>query len=85
MLKSGSSYVSQSELILTFGLGANTKADSIEIHWPSGQADKLSKISADQTITAQEGKGVTSVRAYEKKTTPSNRMQAKSNRTTIAR
>jgi hypothetical protein len=85
MLKSGSSYVSQSELILTFGLGANTKANSIEIQWPSGQADKLANIGANQTITVQEGKGVTSARAYEKQTTPSNHIQAKSNKTTIAR
>ena len=31
MLRSGSSYLSQSELVLTFGLGAQTKADTIEI------------------------------------------------------
>jgi enediyne biosynthesis protein E4 len=66
MLKSGSSYLSQSELVLTFGLGASTKADAIEIQWPSGQTDKLSNTAADQTITVQEGKGVVSSRAYEK-------------------
>jgi hypothetical protein len=66
MLKSGSSYLSQSELVLTFGLGANTKADAIEIQWPSGHTEKLSGIPADQTITVEEGKGVIASRAYEK-------------------
>jgi hypothetical protein len=64
MLRSGSSYLAQSELVLTFGLGAQTKADSIEIQWPSGQIDKLSNINAGQTITVQEGKGVIATRPY---------------------
>jgi hypothetical protein len=66
MLRSGSSYLSQSELVLTFGLDNATKADAIEIQWPSGQVDKLSSIAADQTLTVQEGKGVISNRAYGK-------------------
>src|ERR1017187_10267212 len=64
MLRSGSSYLSQSELVLTFGLGAQTKADSIEIEWPSGQVDKLSNVNAGQTATVQEGKGIVGARAY---------------------
>ena len=55
---SGSSYLSQSELVLTFGLAEKTKADSIEVQWPSGQVDKLSNLPAGQTITIQEGKGI---------------------------
>ena len=66
MVHSGSSYLSQSELMLTFGLGDRTKADSIEVQWPSGQADKLSKVSAGQTITIQEGKGVVANQPYGK-------------------
>jgi enediyne biosynthesis protein E4 len=64
MLRSGSSYLAQSELVLTFGLGAQTKADSVEIQWPSGQVDKLSNVNAGQTVTVQEGKGITSARPY---------------------
>jgi len=64
MLRSGSSYLSQSELVLTFGLGTHTKADAIEIQWPSGQVDKLSNINAGQTVTVQEGKGITGKRPY---------------------
>jgi hypothetical protein len=66
MLRSGSSYLAQSELVLTFGLGSLTKADSIEIQWPSGQVDKLSNIDASQTVTVQEGKGVIAKRPYGK-------------------
>ncbi len=66
MLRSGSSYLAQSELVLTFGLGRQTKADSVEIQWPSGQLDKLSNISAGQTITVQESKGVIASQKYGK-------------------
>jgi enediyne biosynthesis protein E4 len=63
---SGSSYLSQSELTLTFGLGDKTKADAIEVQWPSGQLDKLSNIPAGQTITIQEGKGILANKPYGK-------------------
>jgi len=66
MLRSGSSYLSSSELILTFGLGLRDKADTIEIRWPSGQIDRLSNVAAGQTITVTEGKGQTSFRPYAK-------------------
>ncbi len=64
MLHSGSSYLAQSELVLTFGLAQHAKADAIEIQWPSGQFDKLSNVDAGQTVTVQEGKGITGSRAY---------------------
>ena len=67
MMKSGSSYLSQSELVLTFGLGSNSKADRVEIQWPSGQVDRLTNINTGQTITIQEAKGVVASRAYVKK------------------
>ena len=66
MLRSGSSYLSSSELILTFGLAQRDKADTIEIRWPSGQVDHLSAVAAGQTITVTEGKGQTSARPYTK-------------------
>ena len=66
MLRSGSSYLSQSELVLTFGLGSAAKADTVEVQWPSGQVDKLSNIKAEQTVTIEEGKGVVTNRAYGK-------------------
>ncbi|HVO80462.1 MAG TPA: CRTAC1 family protein [Terriglobales bacterium] len=66
MMRSGSSYLSQSELVLTFGLGSAAKADSIEVQWPSGQVDKLTNVDAGQTITLQEAKGVIAARPYTK-------------------
>jgi enediyne biosynthesis protein E4 len=64
MMRSGSSYLSASELVLTFGLAHREKADDIEIDWPSGQVDKLSNVAAGQTITVTEGNGVTASRNY---------------------
>jgi enediyne biosynthesis protein E4 len=63
-LRSGSSYLSASELILTFGLGQNSQTDVLEIRWPSGQIDKLTNIPAGQTITITESKGITNNHYY---------------------
>src|SRR5206468_9792061 len=46
MLRSGSSYLSQSERVLTFGLGNRTQADAVEIRWPSGQVDRMGNVKA---------------------------------------
>jgi len=64
MLRSGSSYLSASELVLTYGLAQHDRADSVEIQWPSGQVEKLSNVAAGQTITVTERKGITSSRKY---------------------
>jgi hypothetical protein len=64
MVKTGSSYASQSELPLTFGLGIPQAGGTVgvEIVWPSGQKDSLSKIGVNQFITVKEGSGITSAR-----------------------
>jgi len=67
MLRSGSSYLSASELVLTFGLSHNEKADAVEIRWPSGEVQRLSNARAGQTVTVTEGKGISASRAFEKK------------------
>ena len=59
-VKSGSSYCSQSELPLTFGLGKADKVSSIEVVWPSGRVDVASEVTANQFITIQEGVGIVS-------------------------
>ncbi len=59
VVKSGSSYLSASELPLTFGLGAANRADAIEIHWPSGAVDRLANVAAGQFVTVTEGRGIT--------------------------
>jgi len=66
MLRSGSSYLAANELVLTFGLGQQTKADSIEIRWPSGVVDKLTALNAGQTVVVSEGKGQTGARPFGK-------------------
>jgi hypothetical protein len=60
MVKDGSSYLSQSELPLTFGLGkpGNTKSIRLQIHWPSGRKDSIADIKPNQSLTIQEGKGI---------------------------
>jgi hypothetical protein len=57
LVKTGSSYCSQSELPVTFGLGGATKAARVEVAWPSGQVDVLTDVPADRTLTVEEGKG----------------------------
>ncbi len=57
MVRSGSSYCSQSDLALTFGLGKDPQA-TVEIEWPSGQKQRLANVPAGQLLTVQEGKGI---------------------------
>ncbi len=62
MVKTGSSYLSQSELPLTFGLGkpeAN-KTVTVDILWPSRQKDSIANVKPNQFITVREGKGIVS-------------------------
>jgi len=66
MMRSGSSYLSASELVLTFGLAQHEKAESVQITWPSGQVDHLTNVAVGQTIVATEGKGITANRPYGK-------------------
>jgi hypothetical protein len=66
-LRSGGSYESASELVLTFGLGAAAQADALEVRWPSGQTDTLKNVRADQIITLKEGAGQTAALALNKK------------------
>ncbi len=60
MVKTGSSYLSQSELPLTFGLGkpSDGKTVNLQIVWPSGHKDSIPNIKPNQFITVKEGKGV---------------------------
>jgi hypothetical protein len=64
MVKTGSSYLSQSELPLTFGLSKPEagKTVSLLIVWPSGQKDSIPNLKPNQFVTVREGKGVTASR-----------------------
>ena len=55
MVRTGSSYCSQSETILTFGLGENETGAHLEIQWPSGEVDRYLELKANQTIEVIEG------------------------------
>lgn len=67
MVKSGSSYLSQSELPLTFGLGkpAPGKTVTVEVVWPSGHRDSVPNVKPNQFITIQEGKGLIAARSMQ--------------------
>ncbi len=58
VVRSGSSYCSQSETTLTFGLNRNDKISKVEIEWPSGKVDKLADLVANQLFILKEGVGV---------------------------
>lgn len=57
-IRSGGSYLSQSDFRVHFGLGSASQIESVEIHWPSGATDVLKNLAADQFYAVQEGKGV---------------------------
>ena len=67
-MRSGSSYLSSSELVLTFGLAKADKADLVEIHWPSGITQRLTNVNAGQTITVREDKGIVHAEPFQKRT-----------------
>jgi hypothetical protein len=58
MVKTGSSYLSQSELTLTFGIGRRDKADRVVIEWPSGGVEEYKNVAAGAYV-CQESKGIT--------------------------
>jgi hypothetical protein len=55
---SQSSYYSHNDLRLHFGLGANRKAEQIEIYWPGGQVERFKDVAANQILRIKEGAGV---------------------------
>jgi hypothetical protein len=56
-VRSGSSYISSSDLRLHFGLGSAKSVDRIEVHWPSGLRENFDEPGIDRMITLVEGKG----------------------------
>lgn len=63
IVKTGSSYASQSEMPLTFGLGDARYVSAIRVRWPSGTIDEVDELlNANQVITFREGAGVVSSR-----------------------
>ena len=59
-VRSGSSYYSQSDFRLHFGLGDATTADSVELSWPSGVKETFRDLPAGHLFVIQETKGIVS-------------------------
>ena len=55
---SGGSYGSSSDQRVHFGIGSATKADKLEIHWPSGKKEEVVVPRVDRILTVVEGPGV---------------------------
>jgi hypothetical protein len=58
MVRSGSSYCSQSELPVIFGLGTAEQIERVEIEWPSGKVDKLTNVAVNQLHIVKESVGI---------------------------
>jgi hypothetical protein len=59
LVHSGSSYLSQSELPVTFGVGKADKIERVTINWPSGKTEEFKNLSAGSSYQAVESKGLT--------------------------
>jgi hypothetical protein len=80
-VRAGGSYLSNHDPRLHFGLGERSTVDAIEIRWPSGFLERLTKVRSNQIITVKEGGGIVSLlppledrlgrhRLHEKQTFP---------------
>ena len=59
MVRSGSSYLSQSELPVTFGVGRQDQIEKVVIDWPSGRSEEHTRLQAAKTYQVVETKGIT--------------------------
>jgi hypothetical protein len=64
-VRSGSSFISNNDMRVHFGLGSITKIDWVEIRWPSGLLEKFDNLAVDKFHTLKEGSGTP---ASDKKT-----------------
>ena len=64
MVKSGSSYLSQSELPLTFGLGKRDRVERVVIVWPSGRTEEFNNLAAGRCYECTEDKGISPQDGY---------------------
>jgi hypothetical protein len=62
-VRSGGSFLSQSDLRLHFGLGKSSAAD-LTVRWLSGKTETFPKVDAGQIVTVQEGKGIVRKQPY---------------------
>jgi hypothetical protein len=57
-VKSGSSYLSQSELPVTFGVGTRDRVERVVIDWPSGRSEEFKNVASGRAYECVEGKGI---------------------------
>jgi hypothetical protein len=58
-VRTGSSYLSQSELPLTFGVGHQDEIEKVVVDWPSGKTEESAKLKSGRTFQLTESKGIT--------------------------
>lgn len=64
-VKSGSSYLSQSELPVTFGLGRRAEVDKAVVYWPSGHVEELKRVKAGFSYEVLEANGIVAVNQFK--------------------
>jgi hypothetical protein len=64
LVKGGSSYLSQSELPVTFGLGKRDRVDRVVIQWPSGRTEEYKELAAGRAYECLESKGITPLAGF---------------------
>ena len=57
-VRGGGSYISQNDLRVHFGLGANDKMSEVTIRWPNGETEISRDVPADFIYTIVEGTGI---------------------------
>ena len=68
MVRGGSTYCSQNDLALTFGLGRDARVPAIEVEWPSGVKQKIANPPVDRAFVVVEGRGIETSPGLEKAT-----------------
>jgi enediyne biosynthesis protein E4 len=64
LVRGGSSYLSQSEMPVSFGLGEQDQVERIEIEWPNGEKEEFKNLAAGKCYQATENKGIEIIRAF---------------------
>jgi hypothetical protein len=57
-VRSGSSYLSQNDPRIHFGLGAAARIDLVEVRWPTGKVESFKDVTADEIYSIVEGRGI---------------------------
>ncbi len=64
-VESQSSYYSVNDFRLHFGLGAASKADLVEIRWPSGKTELIREVAGDRLVYVKEGAGIVKTMSFK--------------------